>query len=339
MRKHLNTKRIIILAFSPILVSLIILGFIFSIQYKNKERNIDVSKPIENVSYSYVDVYLIDQDDTLIPLTVKYESFNSKAEEMMYVISLLKENSIITTPKFKGILPENVTVTSLELNDTSLTLSFDENFKTYDAKKELRLLESIIWTLTDLDYVEDITLAMNNEVLSYMPVNNTPINKKLTRHFGINNLLLTSSIIGSGQKVLSYYEKKVANDYYYVPVTHYVSNKNNVSIYDLTIQTLFKNPGITSSLEVCRCLNETTMMASSILKDQILYLSLSEDILYDELTVSYDVYKIIKEVTCLLDEIKDVAFLMDLEEVKVNGVVKDEQESVVSKIVLNKFYI
>ena len=44
-----------------------------------------------------------------------------------------------------------------------------------------------------------------------------------------------------------------------------------------------------------------------------------------------------KEVTVLLD-VKDVSFLMELEEVPVNGVEEDE-ELKVSKIELNKYYI
>ena len=70
---------------------------------------------------------------------------------------------------------------------------------------------------------------------------------------------------------------------------------------------------------------------------KILYLSLSEDILFDETTVSLDIYQLLKEVTVLLD-VKDVSFLMELEEVPVNGVEEDE-ELKVSKIELNKYYI
>ena len=99
----------------------------------------------------------------------------------------------------------------------------------------------------------------------------------------------------------------------------------------------FKNPGITSSLTVCRCIEDTEMLTSSIVNENILYLSLSEDILFDETTVSLDIYQLLKEVTVLLD-VKDVSFLMELEEVPVNGVEEDE-ELKVSKIELNKYYV
>ena len=100
---------------------------------------------------------------------------------------------------------------------------------------------------------------------------------------------------------------------------------------------MFTDPGITSSLEVCRCLTDTSMVTSSILTDNILYLSLTEDILFDELTVSLDVYNLLLKVTTLIEEVEDVSFLFDLEEVMVNG--KVEEETKVSTIVLNKYYI
>ena len=142
-----------------------------------------------------------------------------------------------------------------------------------------------------------------------------------------------------GKKVLSYYEKQIDNEFYYIPVTHYVNNKNDLSIYDLTINTLFKEPGITSNLSVCRIFKDTKMVTSSILTNDVLYLSLTEDILFDETTVSLDVYNLMRKVTSLLDDVKDVSFLMELEEVMVNGKIDQDENTQVSTIILNKYYI
>lgn len=339
MKKHLNSKKIIILVFTPVLVALMVVGFIFGIQYKIKERNTSVNQPkTDNTLYSYAQIYLADSDNVLLPLTIKYKQPDSQAEELMYILSMLKKDSAVSSKEFNGLLPTDTKVNGMTLENEVLNINFDNSFATYDAKDELRLIESLTWTFTDLPYVSKVTLSMEDTLLKNMPVNKTPLNNPLTKDVGINNLLLTSTIMGTGERVLSYYEKKINNQFYYVPVTHYVSNKNNLSIYDLTIATLFKEPGITSSLQVCRCISETEMMTSSVLTDNILYVSLSDDILFDELTVSYDVYKIIKEVTALLEDVKDVSFLMDLEEVRVNGI-EDDEEIAVSKIELNKYYI
>ena len=334
--KRKLTKKTLILLFTPIFVALIVMGIIFGIKFNNNE-NTEGNETTTFTDYTYNRVYLVDNDDVLIPLTIKYETFDSQAEELMYLLSMLKVDSSIASDEFNGLLPKECSVKSLDLLDGNLKINFNEDIATYKAQDELRIIESLVWTFTDLDYVDSVSLSMNDELLTHMPVNNLPINNPLDKHFGINNYLLTSSIMGSGTKVLSYYEKEIDEKFYYVPVTHYVNNNNELSIYDLTIETLFKNPGITSSLTVCRCIEDTEMLTSSIVNENILYLSLSEDILFDETTVSLDIYQLLKEVTVLLD-VKDVSFLMELEEVPVNGVEEDE-ELKVSKIELNKYYV
>ena len=337
MRLKKINKKTIVLFFMPLLVALMVVGVIFSIKFnkESKESNVTFT---ETIDYSYNKVYLLDNDNVLVPLTIKYETFDTQGEELMYLINCLKENSLVSNDNFKGLLNKEVNVTSINLNEGNLNISFDDKFNEYDKEKELIIVESLIWTFTDLDYVDSVSISINEEVLTNMPVKNTPLNEKMDKHFGINNFVLTSSILHTGEMVLSYYEKVVDSKYYYVPVTHYVSNKDNLSIYDLTILTLFKDPGITSSLDVCRIFKDTSMVTSSVLTDNILYLSLTEDILFDETTVSLDVYNILKEVSVLFDDVKDVSFLMDLEEVMVNKA-EDSEEVKVSKIELNKYYI
>lgn len=335
MKEKLTSKKTIILFFAPFLIALIVVGFIFSIK-ANKIDN-PQSQPLTDVDYTYTRLYLADCSNTLLPLTIKYETFENKSEELLHIVNMLKKDSEVTNSSFNGLLPSDTLVLSMDLKDENLNINFSSSFKNYDSKDELRILESLVWTFTDLDYVKSISLSMENNLLTNMPVNNTPISSSLDKNIGINKYLLTNSILSQGEMVLSYYEKVINDKYYYVPVTHYVKNENNLSIYDLTITTLFKDPGITSSLSVCKALSDTYMVNNCIVTDNILYVSLSEDILYDETTVSLEVYQLIKECSVLLDDVTDVSFLMELEEVLVNGLEDESQE--VSKIELNKFYI
>ena len=333
----MNSKKMALI-FSPLLVAIIGAGVFLGVKF-NKEKNNDesVNEIVDQFDYSYSKVFLSDSDGVLIPLTIKYEKFDNLGEELLHVTNMLKEDSKVSNDTFNGLLPSDCSVNNLELTEGVLSLDFDENFKNYESKNELKLLESLVWTLTDFTEVDSLVLSIDGEKLTNMPVNNTPI-ATLDKQIGINNYLLTSSMIFSGERVLSYYEKLIDDTYYYVPVTHYVKNKDELSIYDLTISSLFKNPGITSSMKVCRCLKDTQMVNSSVVNNNILYVSLTEDILFDETTVSLDVYNVIKETTALLEDVVDVSFLMELEEVLVNGK-SEEEETQVSKIELNKYYI
>ena len=330
-------KKKIILIFIPILVLLLVLGFVLSNVF-NKDSNESSSNEIENnVSYSFNNVYLADKDNVLVPLSIKYESFDSQGEELLYLLSMLKIDSEVSNTQFNGLLPKECNVKSLELTDGIVKVNFDSNFASYDSKNELKILECLVWTLCDYQDVKGVSLLMEDQLLKNMPINNTPINNVLTKQIGINNYLLTSTIMGSGERVLSYYEKQIDDKYYYVPVSHYVDNKEEMNIYDLTVNSLFKDPGITSSLKVCRIFEDTEMVSLSILTKETLYVSLTEDILFDETTVSLDVYNLFVKVTALLENVKDVSFLFELEEVMVNGKISEDNQ--VSKIELNKFYI
>lgn len=339
MIKMKMNKKKIILIFAPILIVLLIGGLLLGKFFSKKDTSLPGSdETAEPTPYSYAKVYLADKDNVLVPLTTKYPSFENKGEEMLYVLNLLKEDSALCNETFHGLLPSATKVNTLELDNSLLKIDFDEGFKEYAPEMELKLVESIVWTMVNFEEVSGVNLYLNGTYLSNMPQKNTPLANPLTKQVGINNYLITSTPFEMGTRVLSYYEKEINQQRYYVPVTHYVENKNNLSIYDLTISTLLKDPGLTSSLQVCQCLQETTMETASILKDNVLYVSLSEDILFDELTVSRDVYNLLREVTQLLGDVKDVSFLMELEEVRVNGLGEEEVVSV-SSIELNKYYI
>lgn len=330
------------LIFAGLLVTLIGAGVYVGVKINennmnNNNENIE-NLPVDSTQYSYSNVYLSDNQGVLVPLTIKYESFDSLGEELMYVTNMLKVDSKVSGTNFKGLLPSECSVNKLVLEDKHLSIDFNNEFASYDQNIELKLLESLVWTLTDFEEVDSVSLSIDGNSLSNMPVGNTPISNNITKQIGINNYLLTNSMIIGGERVLSYYEKKIDDTYYYVPVTHYVSNKQDLSIYDLTVSTMLIDPGITSSLEVCRCLKDTKLVSSSIVNENILYLSLSEDILFDETTVSLDVYEIFKEVSVLFNDVEDVSFLMELEEVMVNGK-QENEETEVSKVELNKYYI
>lgn len=330
-------KQKLILIFIPILIVLIIVGIMISTHFKNDDENNQLSSSDNETTYTINTIYLASNENILVPLSIKYPSFDDVGHDMLYIINMLKKDSKVSNENFNGLIPSNAKVNSISLNQGVLNIDFDENFFTYDKKDELRLLESLVWTMCDYQGIESLTLSINGTLINKMLVNNTPISYPLNKNLGINNFLLTNCFIHNSERVLSYYQKKIDDKNYYVPVTHYVSNDYDMSIYDLTINALFKDPGITSSLEVCDIFKDTMMVSSCILTDNILYVSLTEDILLDETTVSLDIYNLIKMTTSLLKDVSDVSFLMDLEELPVSQNQQQEQE--VSKIILNNYYI
>lgn len=336
--KKMKTKKKLLFIFIPILIALIVVSVIVK-NYKDKQNDniLNENSTNENVDFTYAKIYLLDKDNVLLPLTIKCEEYENPGELYHYLFSCLKEDA--NYENFKGYIPSSCKVNQIEIKDDIVTFDLDENFNKYEAKNELKILEGLTWTFTQFENVDKLELKINGQKLKNMEINKTPLNNYLTKdNIGINNFLLTSTLFQQGEKVLSYYEKEIDDKFYYVPVTHYVSNKNNLKAYDLTISTLFKKPDPLSNLQVARCISETEMVSNSVVTDNVLYVSLTEDILFDELTVSKDVYELLKLSTQLLSDIKDVSFLIELEQYQVNGL-KENEEVQVADIVFNKYYI
>ena len=68
--KELNKKTIVLLL-APLLVALMVVGIIFSVRF-NKQSNENAETFVENVDYTYNKVYLVDNDNVLVLLTIKY---------------------------------------------------------------------------------------------------------------------------------------------------------------------------------------------------------------------------------------------------------------------------
>lgn len=325
----------ILLIILPILLVISVIAIIIS----NNNKRQDSYAENEPIEYTYRKVYLNSKDDTLVPLTIKYQKKDNLGDEIHYVLNLIKENSGISNDVFTGLIPEDSKIKSLDLEDNNLTINFDIGFQEYAKEEELRLLQQLVWTMTEFNEVDSLTLQMEDEILTNMPVKNTPLAEKTGREIGINSFYLTSADFLSSEKVLSYYAQEIDNKEYIVPFTHYVKNNANLTLPDLTIKTLLTKPSITSQLNLVPCLNEVNQTAASVLEDDVLMVSLNENILFDEKTVNKEVYDILRASLELCEDVKDVSFVFDQEVFAVNGQENLEEIYPVSSIYFNEYYI
>ncbi|WP_143522723.1 GerMN domain-containing protein, partial [Pseudomonas sp. 2822-15] len=81
---------------------------------------------------------------------------------------------------FQAVLPSGTEVLESEVSDGVATVDFSEHFAEYHPDQELQVLQSLTWTLTQLDDVDRVMLKMNGEELVEMPQNGTPISSGYT---------------------------------------------------------------------------------------------------------------------------------------------------------------
>ena len=202
----------------------------------------------ENVAENTLktELYLLDKNGLVVPQTLELPKTESVARQSL---EYLVKNGPVTDllPNgFQAVLPDDTRI-SVNVKDKVATVDFSSEFKNYQAEDELKILQSVTWTLTQFDTIEKVKLQMNGHPLNEMPVNGTPIGEELTRQDGIN--LDTSQVadITNTKPVTVYYLGGDTKSYYYVPVTKRVSNKieNNI---DAAVKELVKGPDIESNL-------------------------------------------------------------------------------------------
>lgn len=121
-----------------------------------------------------------------------------------------------------GVLPENTKLVDISLQEKILALDFNKEIFQVTKDLEERMIEALVYSLTDLDGVEGITITVEKVLVTELPQSKTKIPEILTKQFGINKVYDIDSRENINKVVLYYIDEN--NPEYYVPVTKYVND-------------------------------------------------------------------------------------------------------------------
>ncbi|MGJ7920508.1 GerMN domain-containing protein [Neobacillus sp. LXY-4] len=192
------------------------------------------------------ELYLLDKEGYVVPQTLALPKTAGIAKQALDYLVINGPVSEMLPNGFQAVIPADTQV-SVDIKDGAATVDFSKEFANYKKEQELKILESITWTLTQFDSIKTVKLQMNGKELNEMPVNGTPVSKELSRANGIN--IDTNDVvdIANTKAVTVYYVGGDEGEYYYVPVTRRVDNevKNNI---EAAINELVEGPNYASNL-------------------------------------------------------------------------------------------
>ena len=311
--KKLSSK-LLVFALPIVLVGTLLIAYIVGTNKKENENK--VNNPVNGETMLIKrKVYLKNSQGLLVPLTINVEPYEDRTEEIKLLISKLK-NNVEVQPGFKGLLDQDVELLNVEINDSLLTLDFNESFNKYEKNDEIRIIESLVWTCSQYRDISQIKILVNGVELTKMPVGNCPVPRVLDNKFGINNHIFTHK--PNMDNITVYYEDVTSKELVYVPVTIQVE-KNSNQIKSI-VNALEQDIPTYTSLKKAKVLKQIEFNELPSILNDVLNIDLTASSLVDETTVDKEIYEyLVMSFRDNISSIESVNILVQDEIMNVNG--------------------
>lgn len=230
MLKRSALRRLIVAALA-LFVLLII--YLFPTETNNIEKEItyyDVEKS---------NIYLLDRYNYVArtEIVIQESDVIKKAKEILEALRVNSKYKDYLLNGFYQIIPEKTKILDISYDNNLLKVSFSKELLNIEKNLEEKMIEAIVFSLTEIKGVEKIMIFVEEEQLQKLPKTNKILPQVLTREFGINkeyNINSLKDVVST----TTYYVSKYDNNIYYVPITNYInSDLNKVEIIVDNLQT------------------------------------------------------------------------------------------------------
>ena len=260
-----------------LIVSSIILLLVLSLYLVPNNKNLNIEEKVEYVNYEIkkTEIYLLDKNNYLSRVMIPINS-DKNIDIASEAIEILKCNGKYKDKipnNFKCVLNSKTKILDTEVKDNTLKIDFNEAL--LDTDNEIKVIESIVYTLTYINNIDNIIIYINGELLTKLPKSNITLPTTLNRNIGINKKyeLVSNTNI---KKTTIYYTNTYDDFTYYVPVT--LINNDSRDKIEIIIDEL-SNKILSNNLN--SYLNSDTKLINSNIENDTMYVNFNENILND----------------------------------------------------------
>lgn len=172
-------------------------------------------------------IYLIDRNNFV---SKTYININNKDKENIAkelieaLISGSNKNKYLPLG-FTSYISKNAILNSLKIDEDLIILDFNEYLFSGKEGHEEKIIESIVYTMTEIDGISKVKILINGEPLTRIPSINKTIPDILTRDIGINHKFIVNTFKNT-MDVTAYFINSYNDITYYIPVTFTVNSEN-----------------------------------------------------------------------------------------------------------------
>jgi len=312
MLRQMSIRKIMVASFTLVILFLL---YLVPIDKNNNELELKT----DNIEYVYPNnlavIYLLDSNDYVARTLITSCNCDStdKAKDLIEGLIIDGKKSNIIPNGFRSIIPSGTTIKDIALENKILTIDFSKELLEINSEYEEKMIESIIFTLTNIEGIDKVIIKVEGEILDKLPYSKKILPTVLDKDYGINkNYELVS--INDIESYTLYYVNSYNDNYYYVPVTKYVNNKDQDKI-KVIIEELATSPVYETSL--MSFLNVSTKLLDYEITDNTLRLNFNNMILHD-VTNNNILEEVIYTIGLSMNDnldIEEVVFMVENEEI------------------------
>lgn len=212
MIKNSSLRRIMVASFALVVVILSVYLF---------PKN-EVKIPSKTI-YKRVNtcaIYLLDKNDYVSRTTINIDAKEKEAKAIELINALINgTNKNKYLPEgFSSYIPNGTLINNLSIKDDLITINFNKNFLNIKNLREEKMIESLVYTLTEIDGIKYVKILVDDEELTKLPISGKNIPPILDRSIGINRKIKSNSFKNT-QDVTTFFINNYTNTTYYIPVT------------------------------------------------------------------------------------------------------------------------
>lgn len=191
----------------------------------------------ENLSSNIV--YLLNNNlITQTKMVGNTKNIDSQIKDIIDALTINGNKSKYLNNDFQALIPANTKLLDYSLDNGILKLNFSQEYNNLSQNLAEKSLESLIYSLTELNEVDGIMIFIEGVKLETLPSGKILPNI-LTREFGINKIYDLTSLNNVNQATM-YYFLQNNNDINLVPVT--IFSNEDINKVDVIIEELKSSP-------------------------------------------------------------------------------------------------
>lgn len=239
MIKNGSFRRIIVASFALVIVLLSI--------YLFPKNEVKIPSKTTYTKASTGAIYLIDKNNYVARATINIDASEKEAKAIELINALINgtNKNRYLPDGFISYIPSGTILNKISIDKDLITVDFNERFLDSKNFNEEKMIESLVFTLTEIDGIKKVKLLINGNSLTKLPVSDKNIPEVLDRSIGINKKI-KSSTFKNTQNVITYFISDNKQNRYYVPIT-FITDSNKEKI-EVIINELESKDNIDSNL-------------------------------------------------------------------------------------------